>query len=810
MNRIDARKVRSIRAGACVAIGLAAALALPACGSEGFGPTESGEPEPTGSTSSAVFVNGSFEDGANNAAPPNWTVTTYRNPGITISDPQTRANLALQTGGTAQTFTLTTSGGPESQADPDLGTGASFRWPKFGSAVAVVNRKTASRNANSMKQTMTVDAGDIDPVDGLAHVRFVAAPVLQDPNHPAHQQPYFFIQLTNVTRGNQILYQDFNFANQPGVPWKTSGSIKYTDWALVDIAPGNALLAPGDQVELEVIAAGCAQSGHWGQVYVDGIGPTVPGLYVYATGPAAANRGTDITYTLTYKNDGSAGAAGTVVQFNTPPNTTFTSVTAPGLTCTAPSPGNGGLVSCTVGALAAGASGNFEITVRIAPAATVGSTITAGNYDIRATSVSPLLGPKVYTKVTDGITYAELVVKKTASAATVPAGGTVTYTIVASNDGPNGPASATIVDTMPSQLASATWTCAGTGGATCAASGAGNINDAVSIPVNQKVTYTITGTVRSDAAAGQFTNTASVTLPPTVSDPTPSNNADAAFVRVTVANGETCGGDLDCTSGVCASDGKCGYPNDDGPCTAQNGDTVCRSGACSANGTCMPAGGCNVDADCASTQFCDTSSHSCTDKLANGTAIPTIAGHDPALDGTCTGPAGAAVCVSAVCDTSDDQCGYADGTGPCDSATADTVCRSGACSANGTCMPSSGCNVDADCASTQFCDTSSHSCTDKLANGTAIPTIAGHVPPLDGACTGPAGAVVCVSAVCDTSDDQCGYANGTGPCDTSTAATVCRSGVCSANGTCMPAASCNVDADCSSDQFCETSRHEGT
>jgi hypothetical protein len=39
------------------------------------------------------------------------------------------------------------------------------------------------------------------------------------------------------------------------VPWKTVGVIYYTDWQLVDIAPGNSALAVGDQVKLTVIAS---------------------------------------------------------------------------------------------------------------------------------------------------------------------------------------------------------------------------------------------------------------------------------------------------------------------------------------------------------------------------------------------------------------------------------------------------------------------------------------------------------------------------------------------------------------------------
>jgi len=84
------------------------------------------------------------------------------------------------------------------------------------------------------------------------------------------------------------------------------------------------------------------------------------------------------------------------------------------------------------------------------------------------------------------------------------------------------------------------------------------------------------------------------------------------------------------------------------------------------------------------------------------------------------------------------------------------------------------CVVDSDCAAGNFCDTSSFMCTPQLSNGKPIPTIPGHTPPLDGTCTEEVGAIVCVSGVCDTSDDLCGFAFG----HACTASPECRSNNC--------------------------------
>jgi hypothetical protein len=259
-----------------------------------------------------------------------------------------------------------------------------------------------------------------------------------------------------------------------------------------------------------------------------------------------------------------------------------------------------------------------------------------------------------------------------------------------------------------------------------------------------------------------------------------------------------------CTSGVCDTDNKCGYADGDGTCTTGNAGTVCRGGACSTSLKCMPSGGCLVDGDCSSAQFCNTATKACTAKLTNGTAIPTIAGHTPALAGTCSAPVGTAVCIGAVCDTADNKCGLADGDGPCTVGNAGAVCRSGACSAGLTCIAPGACASDGDCTATQFCNTQTKLCAPKLANNTAIPTITGHTPALDGTCSGAVATVVCTSAVCDTADAKCGYADGDGTCTPGNAGTVCRNGSCSTSGACKPAGGCLVDPDCAASEFCNT------
>lgn len=92
-------------------------------------------------------------------------------------------------------------------------------------------------------------------------------------------------------------------------------------------------------------------------------------------------------------------------------------------------------------------------------------------------------------------------------------GQAAVYTIDVVNAGPSAANGATVYDTFPTSLVSPTWTCVPDTGATCTASGSGNILDIVNLPAGKKVTYTVTTSIAADATT-DVKNTASV-VPPT-------------------------------------------------------------------------------------------------------------------------------------------------------------------------------------------------------------------------------------------------------------------------------------------------------
>ncbi|AKJ08337.1 putative repeat protein (TIGR01451 family)/uncharacterized protein (TIGR03382 family) [Archangium gephyra] len=477
---------------------------------------ESARPE-TAVSAQPLFTNGNFEEGTLNG----WSVSTYLNRGITLP-PTSTSDLKLQTGGIDRTAARQASGGPESAIPAGLTAAQSLRWPRYGQWAAVVNELGNSNNVNRLVQSATLASSDVDPADGKVHVRFALAPVLQNPSHSQEQQPYIYITLRNVTRGT-VLWSTFNFANQPGVPWKTTAdNIQYTDWQSVDVAPGDAQLSIGDTVELDVIAAGCSQGGHWGHVYVDGFGAFLPGLSIAATAVTSANADSDLTYTYLVKNSDTSPARDTTVTIVLPEDTSFVSIdTPPGVTCSHHSATR--TVTCDLGTMNPTASTSFGVKVHIDPDAT--GTVSHGNYSVDAQGVSPLIGPLVQTAITTGATYADLSASLSDGVVAVGWDKPVHSVLTVTNHGPNAVTGASIDQDFPSDLTGISWTCTATGGATCpAASGTGNLHTTANLPVGGTVTYTVDARVVPGSGSGTLTQRASVSVPAGIQDPNGGNN----------------------------------------------------------------------------------------------------------------------------------------------------------------------------------------------------------------------------------------------------------------------------------------------
>ncbi len=269
----------------------------------------------------------------------------------------------------------------------------------------------------------------------------------------------------------------------------------------------------------------------WGLDFITCACPTTADLSVTKTdGVVTATPGGSVTYTITASNAGPIAVTGATVAdtFAAPLTCTWTCVGAGGGTCTAAGSGNiSDTVNLPVGAsttytascaVGASATGSLANTATVAPPAGITDPDPSNNSATDTDTLTP---------------SADLAITKTDGVTTATPGGSVTYTIVASNAGPSDAPGATVADTFPAAL-TCTWTCVGAGGGTCTAAGSGNIGDTVNLPAGGSVTYTATCAV-SGAATGTLTNTATVTAPAGVTDPAPGNNSATDVDTITAS-----------------------------------------------------------------------------------------------------------------------------------------------------------------------------------------------------------------------------------------------------------------------------------
>lgn len=205
----------------------------------------------------AIYANGGFESGNFSG----WTMGGGGNPGLAGAPPFTGASIQISgsSAGPASTVGAIT--------DPRAPT---IILPRVGTQTAKLSEESGGGTITTMLQVDTLTAADVDPSDGLPHIRFAFAPVLDDPSHAAQEQPYFYVSVKNLTTG-AVLFEQFAYSGQPGVSYLSgSGNWKYLQFQDVDaVLPASAI---GSPIELRVVAAKCSLGGHGGYVYVDGFG----------------------------------------------------------------------------------------------------------------------------------------------------------------------------------------------------------------------------------------------------------------------------------------------------------------------------------------------------------------------------------------------------------------------------------------------------------------------------------------------------------------------------------------------------------
>lgn len=259
-------------------------------------------------------------------------------------------------------------------------------------------------------------------------------------------------------------------------------------------------------------------------------------LSVTKTGPATADSGTDITYTITVSNLG-ASDADNVSMIDTPPaGTTFVSLaqtSGPTFTCTTPAVGSPGAIDCDLALFGADQTATFNLVVHVTPAAADGSSFV-NDAQVLSGTTDPDSGNNNATFTTIVSSSADLGITKTSSGPTEP-GQNLTYTITITNNGPSDAADLVLTDTVPAnttfvsltQPTGPTFSCTtppvgGTGAINCTLAG---------LLTGASATFELVVQVSPAATDGtEIENTANITA--STSDPDPDNNTATASTAV--------------------------------------------------------------------------------------------------------------------------------------------------------------------------------------------------------------------------------------------------------------------------------------
>jgi uncharacterized repeat protein (TIGR01451 family) len=165
-----------------------------------------------------------------------------------------------------------------------------------------------------------------------------------------------------------------------------------------------------------------------------------------------------------------------------------------------------------------------------APYSTIWANAVPGVYSLTAQATDDNNATTLSAPVSITVHGADLRIAKSDAGIAARWEQPLTYTIVATNPGPDAVATATVTDDLASSLHTVTWSCSATSGSSCTASGAGDIADAaVNLLPGASVTYTVTGTV-TYGTVGPIPNSASVSS--SAYDPYSSNNQAAISTAV--------------------------------------------------------------------------------------------------------------------------------------------------------------------------------------------------------------------------------------------------------------------------------------
>jgi len=389
--------------------------------------------------------------------------------------------------------------------------------------------------------------------------------------------------------GNRYQYRDAT-GTYPRDQYQYStwlAALKTTDAIIVPTTTGSHAIFDR---RLNTVTGASQDGGIFGKLEV-AAGTAADVAISKSDGLSSINPGDPVTYTIVASN-ASAAAAPVVTVTDVMPAAlvaaTWTCAATAGSSCPA---GGSGNINAPV-SLAAGGSATFTVNATVSSLA---SGTLANTASVTVAPLDPQAGNNSAMDTTTilALPTADLGISKTDNLATISAGAAISYTIVASNAGPDPVIGATVSDNMPVALTNVSWTCAASAGSACgAANGSGSIATTANLASGGTATFTVNATV-SAGATGTLTNTASVAAPVGTTDPVATNDSamdsDTIQPAVSVVAYFT-------TTGTTTNAPVAGVagPNDDADIYARNSDGS-HTRVFDASTAGVPGGG-NVDA----------------------------------------------------------------------------------------------------------------------------------------------------------------------------------------------------------------------
>ncbi len=242
--------------------------------------------------------------------------------------------------------------------------------------------------------------------------------------------------------------------------------------------------------------------------------------------PSSITVGGNITFTLTATNAGPSQATNTILTDTLPPGFNLVSTTPNANVAQV-----GRLITYTIGNFASGASTTLTI-VASGTASAVGSSLDTANVASIEQDANSSNNTQAVTVVVNPPTADASIVAMTATPARVTVGSTVTFTVTASNAGPDLSTGTLIADTLPAGLTLVSATTS-VGNATVV----GNLiyGNLGTLAPNSQATLTIVATA-GPGAIGTITNSAIVSANEV--DPNLVNNTGTASTNVVFASAD--------------------------------------------------------------------------------------------------------------------------------------------------------------------------------------------------------------------------------------------------------------------------------